>query len=112
MVCRLVFLAGDISPLDVLTHVPVLCEDHDIPYVYVPSKEVRACSLTPCLSCNTHVPVLCEDHHIPYVYVPSKEVRARSLMPCLCCISISNSSFWCRTSQAQARPSGQRAASW
>ena len=33
-------LAGDISPIDVITHVPVLCEDNDIPYVYVPAKEV------------------------------------------------------------------------
>ena len=34
-------LAGDISPIDVLTHIPVVCEDKDVPYVYVPSKEVR-----------------------------------------------------------------------
>lgn len=34
-----VLLAGDISPVDVLTHIPVLCEDLGIPYVYVPSKE-------------------------------------------------------------------------
>ena len=32
-------IAGDVSPIDVLTHVPVLCEDNDIPYVFVPSKE-------------------------------------------------------------------------
>lgn len=32
-------LAGDISPIDVITHVPVLLEEHDIPYIYVPSKE-------------------------------------------------------------------------
>lgn len=32
-------LAGDISPIDVITHLPILCEDNDIPYVYVPSKE-------------------------------------------------------------------------
>mmetsp|Transcript_6748 Transcript_6748/g.14897 ORF Transcript_6748/g.14897 Transcript_6748/m.14897 type:complete len:152 (-) Transcript_6748:746-1201(-) len=32
-------LAGDISPIDVLTHIPVICEDHGIPYIYVPSKE-------------------------------------------------------------------------
>lgn len=32
-------LAGDISPIDVLTHIPVVCEDNAIPYVYVPSKE-------------------------------------------------------------------------
>jgi len=34
-------IAGDISPIDVITPLPVLCEDNDIPYVYVPSKEVR-----------------------------------------------------------------------
>ncbi|WJX68900.1 hypothetical protein P8452_53225 [Trifolium repens] len=32
-------IAGNISPIDVITHVPVLCEEADIPYVYVPSKE-------------------------------------------------------------------------
>jgi H/ACA ribonucleoprotein complex subunit 2 len=36
---RVVFIAGDISPIDVVTHLPVLCEDHNIPYVFVPSKE-------------------------------------------------------------------------
>ena len=35
-------LAGDISPIDVIVHVPVLCEGHDVPYIYVPSKEARA----------------------------------------------------------------------
>ncbi|KAJ3188051.1 snoRNA-binding protein [Irineochytrium annulatum] len=35
----LVIIAGDISPIDVITHVPVLCEESDVPYVYVPSKE-------------------------------------------------------------------------
>jgi H/ACA ribonucleoprotein complex subunit 2 len=32
-------IGGDVSPLDVVTHVPVLCEDNDIPYVYVPSRQ-------------------------------------------------------------------------
>ena len=31
-------IAGDISPVDVITHLPILCEDNDIPYYYVPSK--------------------------------------------------------------------------
>lgn len=31
-------MAGDISPVDVLTHVPVLCEEAGISYVFVPSK--------------------------------------------------------------------------
>ncbi|KAH1201537.1 H/ACA ribonucleoprotein complex subunit 2-like protein [Glycine max] len=34
-------IAGNISPIDVITHVPILCEESDIPYIYVPSKEVR-----------------------------------------------------------------------
>ncbi|KAH1248544.1 H/ACA ribonucleoprotein complex subunit 2-like protein [Glycine max] len=34
-------IAGNISPIDVITHLPILCEDSDIPYIYVPSKEVR-----------------------------------------------------------------------
>lgn len=37
---RIMILAGDVSPIDVITHIPVLCEENDIPYVYVPSKEV------------------------------------------------------------------------
>ncbi|XP_050379226.1 H/ACA ribonucleoprotein complex subunit 2-like protein [Argentina anserina] len=32
-------IAGNISPIDVITHVPVLCEEAEIPYVYVSSKE-------------------------------------------------------------------------
>ena len=32
-------IAGDISPIDVISHLPVLCEDKDVPYVFVPSKE-------------------------------------------------------------------------
>ncbi|KAL7147606.1 hypothetical protein ABFS83_06G118400 [Erythranthe nasuta] len=32
-------IAGNISPIDVITHVPILCEEVNIPYVYVPSKE-------------------------------------------------------------------------
>ncbi|XP_057416187.1 H/ACA ribonucleoprotein complex subunit 2-like protein [Lotus japonicus] len=32
-------IAGNISPIDVITHVPVLCEESDVPYVYVTSKE-------------------------------------------------------------------------
>lgn len=35
----LVVVAGDISPLDVISHIPVLCEDHSVPYIFVPSKE-------------------------------------------------------------------------
>lgn len=40
--CRVCVIAGNISPIDVITHVPILCEESDIPYVYVPSKEVSS----------------------------------------------------------------------
>ena len=31
-------LAGDISPPDVISHLPVLCEEHGIPYIFVNSR--------------------------------------------------------------------------
>ena len=31
-------IAGDVSPMDVITHIPALCEENDIAYIYVPSK--------------------------------------------------------------------------
>jgi len=31
-------IAGDISPVDVISHLPVLCEESDVPYIFVPSK--------------------------------------------------------------------------
>lgn len=34
----IVVLAADISPMDVISHIPVLCEDHNIPYVYLTSR--------------------------------------------------------------------------
>ncbi|CAD0113659.1 unnamed protein product [Aureobasidium uvarum] len=34
----IVVLAADISPMDVISHIPVLCEDHNIPYVFLPSR--------------------------------------------------------------------------
>ena len=33
-----VILAADISPMDVISHIPVLCEDHNVPYIYVSSR--------------------------------------------------------------------------
>mmetsp|Transcript_30043 Transcript_30043/g.21797 ORF Transcript_30043/g.21797 Transcript_30043/m.21797 type:complete len:141 (+) Transcript_30043:39-461(+) len=33
-----VIIAADISPIDVLSHLPILCEDKNIPYIYVNSR--------------------------------------------------------------------------
>lgn len=35
----LVIIAGDIFPYDVVSHIPVLCEDNEVPYIFVPSKQ-------------------------------------------------------------------------
>jgi H/ACA ribonucleoprotein complex subunit 2 len=35
----LAVLAGDIYPLDVISHIPLLLEEKDIPYLFVPSKQ-------------------------------------------------------------------------
>ncbi|KAL8844985.1 MAG: hypothetical protein Q9176_000657 [Flavoplaca citrina] len=35
---NVVIIAADISPMDVISHLPVLCEDHGVPYVFVPSR--------------------------------------------------------------------------
>jgi H/ACA ribonucleoprotein complex subunit 2 len=32
-------IAGDISPIDVISHIPILCEEAGVPYVYVHSKD-------------------------------------------------------------------------
>jgi H/ACA ribonucleoprotein complex subunit 2 len=32
-------IAGDINPIDVITHLPVYCEEKDVRYMYVPSKQ-------------------------------------------------------------------------
>ena len=42
----IVIIAADISPVDVLTHLPIVCEANDVPYIYVPSREAigGACS--------------------------------------------------------------------
>ncbi|MCP9264105.1 putative H/ACA ribonucleoprotein complex subunit 2-like protein [Dirofilaria immitis] len=34
-----VVLAGNVSPVDVYSHVPGICEEKDIPYIFTPSRE-------------------------------------------------------------------------
>ena len=34
----IVVLAADVSPVDVISHIPVLCENNGIPYVFVRSR--------------------------------------------------------------------------
>jgi len=36
---KLVVIAEDVEPPEVVAHLPLLCEEHKIPYVFVPNKE-------------------------------------------------------------------------
>ncbi|MCE4613340.1 MAG: 50S ribosomal protein L7Ae [Desulfurococcales archaeon] len=36
---RLVIIAEDVDPPEIVAHLPVLCDEKKIPYVYVPSKK-------------------------------------------------------------------------
>ena len=45
---ELIVLAADGEPLEILLHLPLLCEDKNVPYVFVRSKQAlgRACNLS------------------------------------------------------------------
>lgn len=47
-VSELIVLAADCEPLAIVLHLPLLCEDKNVPYIYVPSKLAlgRACGVT------------------------------------------------------------------
>ena len=36
--CVLIVMAEDVQPPEILAHLPLLCEERNVPYVYVPSK--------------------------------------------------------------------------
>ncbi len=36
---KLVIIAEDVDPPEIVAHLPLLCEERGVPYVYVPSKE-------------------------------------------------------------------------
>jgi len=47
-IAELIILAADTEPLEILLHLPLLCEDKNVPYVFVPSKVAlgRACGVS------------------------------------------------------------------
>merc|ERR1712022_71404 len=57
-ISEFVVLAADTEPLEILLHLPLLCEDKNVPYVFVPSKQAlgRACGVSrPVISCSVTV---------------------------------------------------------
>jgi U4/U6 small nuclear ribonucleoprotein SNU13 len=54
-ISEFIVLAADAEPLEILLHLPLLCEDKNVPYVFVPSKVAlgRACGVSrPVISCS------------------------------------------------------------
>eukprot|EP00301_Raphidiophrys_heterophryoidea_P021927 c6204_g1_i1.p1 GENE.c6204_g1_i1~~c6204_g1_i1.p1 ORF type:complete len:126 (+),score=33.99 c6204_g1_i1:77-454(+) len=50
-----IVMAADAEPLEILLHLPLLCEDKNVPYVFVPSKMElgRACGVSrPVVACS------------------------------------------------------------
>ena len=47
-ISEFIVLAKDTEPLEILLHLPLLCEDKNVPYVFVPSKNAlgRACGVS------------------------------------------------------------------
>lgn len=46
-IAELIIMAADTEPLEILLHLPLLCEDKNVPYVFVPSKQVRYIYFSP-----------------------------------------------------------------
>jgi U4/U6 small nuclear ribonucleoprotein SNU13 len=54
-IAEFVVMAADTEPLEILLHLPLLAEDKNVPYVFVPSKQAlgRACGVTrPVIACS------------------------------------------------------------
>merc|ERR1712046_265301 len=47
-ISEFVVMAADTEPLEILLHLPLLAEDKDVPYVFIPSKQAlgRACGVS------------------------------------------------------------------
>ncbi|XP_033631210.1 NHP2-like protein 1 [Asterias rubens] len=54
-IAEFIVMAADAEPLEILLHLPLLCEDKNVPYVFVRSKQAlgRACGVSrPVISCS------------------------------------------------------------
>lgn len=48
-------ILADTEPIEILLHLPLLCEDKNVPYVFIPSKTAlgRACGVSrPVIACS------------------------------------------------------------
>jgi U4/U6 small nuclear ribonucleoprotein SNU13 len=52
---EVIVMAADATPLEIIMHLPLLCEDKNVPYVFVKSKTAlgRACGVSrPVIACS------------------------------------------------------------
>ena len=57
-IAEFIVMAADAEPLEILLHLPLLCEDKNVPYVFVRSKQAlgRACGVSrPVIACSVTV---------------------------------------------------------
>lgn len=57
-IAEFIVMAADAEPLEILLHLPLLCEDKNVPYVFIPSKAAlgRACGVSrPVIACAVTV---------------------------------------------------------
>ncbi len=47
-IAEFIIMAADAEPIEIVLHLPLLCEDKNVPYVFVPSKIAlgRACGVS------------------------------------------------------------------
>ncbi|KAF5357762.1 hypothetical protein D9756_001325 [Leucocoprinus leucothites] len=47
-IAEIIILTADTEPLEILLHLPLLCEEKNVPYIFVPSKAAlgRACNVS------------------------------------------------------------------
>lgn len=57
-ISEFIVMAADAEPLEILLHLPLLCEDKNVPYVFVRSKQAlgRACGVSrPVIACSVTI---------------------------------------------------------
>ncbi|KAL1787228.1 NHP2 1, partial [Sigmodon hispidus] len=57
-ISEFIVMAADAEPLEIILHLPFLCEDKNVPYVFVCSKQAlgRACGVSrPVIACSVTI---------------------------------------------------------
>ena len=74
---KLVVIAEDVEPPEVVAHLPILCEERNSAYVFVPSKQQlgQACRVTSVLPCGHCLAVQRRENPLHSVDFDALEIR-------------------------------------